>query len=148
MELSQNIGNQLSNSGIKPSFQRIKIYEYLIKNMNHPTVEMIYKDLNPYIPTLSKTTVYNTLKLFVDKGITKLVTIEENESRYDVDTSTHGHFKCKECGKIYNFSFDESNLNINQIENFELEQTNLFIKGICKNCINKKNKNKIINKKA
>ena len=34
--------------------------------MNHPTVETIYKELIDEIPTLSKTTVYNTLKQFVN----------------------------------------------------------------------------------
>ncbi|MBE9468708.1 MAG: transcriptional repressor [Bacteroidetes bacterium] len=134
MEQTQNIGSFLINAGIRPSFQRIKIYEYLIIRKNHPTVEMIYKDLNSYIPTLSKTTVYNTLKLFVDKGITQIITIEDNETRYDPDISTHGHFKCTNCGKIFDFSFDNKNLNIKQIENFEIKQTHLYIKGICENC--------------
>ena len=143
MEQTQNIGNYLTNAGIKPSFQRIKIYEYLIKNMNHPTVEMIYKDLSPHIPTLSKTTVYNTLKLFVDKEITQIITIEDTEARFDADTSTHGHFKCIKCGNIYDFSFEETNLDIKQIENFDIQQTHLYIKGICENC--KNTDKKIIN---
>jgi Fe2+ or Zn2+ uptake regulation protein len=136
MEQTQNIGNYLINAGIKPSFQRIKIYEYLINKMNHPTAEMIYKDLNPYIPTLSKTTVYNTLKLFVDKEITQIITIEDNETRYDPDISTHGHFKCTKCGEIFDFSFDNTKLNIKQIKNFEIKQTHLYIKGICEKCKN------------
>ncbi len=141
MEQIQNIKNYLTNVGIKPSYQRIKIYEYLIKNMNHPTVEMIYENLSPHIPTLSKTTVYNTLKLFVDKKITQIITIEDTEARFDADTSTHGHFKCIKCGKIYDFSFDHTNLNIKQIENFEIQQTHLYIKGICENCRNTDKKN-------
>ena len=141
MEQIQNIKNYLTGAEIKPSYQRIKVFEYLIENMNHPTVDMIYKDLSPFIPTLSKTTVYNTLKLFVDKGITQIINIEDNETRYDADTSTHGHFKCIKCGKIFDFSFDKSNLNIKQIKNFEINQTHLYLKGICENCKNLKYNN-------
>ena len=58
----------LSVHGIKPSVQRIAIMEYLFKHHTHPTVDEIYTELLPQIPTLSKTTVYNTLKLFVQQG--------------------------------------------------------------------------------
>lgn len=59
--------NYLKEHGIKPSYQRMKVFQYLVDNHNHPTVDMIYKALCPEIPTLSKTTVYNTLNLFVEK---------------------------------------------------------------------------------
>ena len=51
---------------IKPSVQRLAVMKFLIKRRNYPTAEDIYTALYPQIPTLSKTTVYNTLKLFVD----------------------------------------------------------------------------------
>ena len=38
---------------------------YLITKRNHPTAEMIYLELVNEIAGLSKTTVYNTLNLFV-----------------------------------------------------------------------------------
>jgi len=59
-----DIGNYLKNHDIKPSYQRMKIFQYLLDNHVHPTVDTIYKALCPEIPTLSKTTVYNTLNLF------------------------------------------------------------------------------------
>ena len=55
------IKNILSKNGIKPSLHRMKILDYLLKMKNHPTVDTIYKDISGDIPTLSKTTVYNTL---------------------------------------------------------------------------------------
>ena len=44
--------------------QRIAIMEYLMDNPIHPSADDIYTALSPSMPTLSKTTVYNTLKLF------------------------------------------------------------------------------------
>ncbi len=64
MKEIQSMRGNLLNAGIKPSYQRIKIYEYIFNNNIHPTVDNIYKKLLKEIPTLSKTTVYNTLKLF------------------------------------------------------------------------------------
>ena len=93
--------SHLTSNNIKPSLQRIKIFEYLYENKDHPTVETIYSDLVGAIPTLSKTTVYNTLKLFIDNGITHTVTIEDNEVRYDAIMEEHAHFKCNDCGNVF-----------------------------------------------
>ena len=54
-----DIGNYLKKHNIKPSYQRMKIFQYLLDNHNHPTVDTIYRALCTEIPTLSKTTVYN-----------------------------------------------------------------------------------------
>lgn len=45
---------------IKPSVQRIAIMDYLLKHKTHPCIDEIYTALCKEIPTLSKTTVYNT----------------------------------------------------------------------------------------
>ncbi len=132
-----NIPNHLSNHKIKPSYQRIKIFEYLYKEMNHPTVDLIYKTLAPEIPTLSKTTVYNTLKLFVDKGITSTVTIENNEVRYDAALSLHGHFKCNICGIIVDVPLNINQLKLNELNEFKIEEFNVHLKGKCNKCLTK-----------
>lgn len=51
---------RLVEKGIRPSLQRIAIMDWLIKHPTHPTIEDVYKGLAESIPTLSKTTVYNT----------------------------------------------------------------------------------------
>ena len=65
MDIKINPQEYLQSYGIKPSLQRIAIMEYLIENRIHPTVEDIYEALYIKVPTLSKTTVYNTIKLFI-----------------------------------------------------------------------------------
>ena len=130
----ENTTEYLKKHEVKPSFQRLRIFDYLNEKHNHPTVDNIYKELVNEIPTLSKTTVYNTLKLFTSKGIAQIINIEDNETRYDADTSTHGHFKCLNCNKIYDFSLDNLDINIPDLDGFENKQTHLYIKGKCPNC--------------
>ena len=125
----------LSDHNIKPSLQRIKIFEYLHGNREHPTVDTIYSNLVDDIPTLSKTTVYNTLKLFTDNGITSTVTIEDNEVRYDAIMEEHAHFKCDECGNVFDIEFDASELKFKKMSAFKVETTNIYLKGKCKKCI-------------
>ena len=131
----ENIGDYLIKNEIKPSYQRIRIFEYLIKNKNHPTVDLIFQSLIGDIPTLSRTTVYNTLKLFMDKGIVLVLNIEDNEARFDADTSLHGHFKCKVCGSINDFHFDSTELKIEALKKFSVDETHIYLKGVCSSCI-------------
>lgn len=102
--------------------------------MNHPTVDVIYKNLVGEIPTLSKTTVYNTLKLFIDKGITSTVTIEDNEVRYDAVIDAHGHFKCNSCGTIFDIKYDFKDVAMNELIDFEVKEIQVHVKGKCNQC--------------
>jgi len=93
----------LQENEIRPSLTRIHILAYLLTNPVHPTVEQIYQALLPQIPTLSKTTVYNTLDLFLAKKLVKPVGVEYKEKHYDANTQNHGHFFCRVCEKIFDF---------------------------------------------
>ena len=134
----QDIAGYLKEYGIKPSYQRIKIFEYLKNTKSHPNVDVIFKEIAKVIPTLSKTTVYNTLNSFIEKGIVAVITIEENETRYDADTSMHGHFKCKSCGKVYDFDIKFSKDDIGDLKGFEVDEKHLYFKGNCKDCLKNK----------
>ena len=120
--------------GIQPSFHRFKILQFLMENKNHPTVEQIYRHLVKDIPTLSKTTVYNTLRYFVSKGIVAEIMIEENEVRYDFETTPHIHFKCKKCKNVYDIFMDCDILKKQQIDGHKIEEHHIYLLGICKNC--------------
>ena len=138
MYSTQNISARLKEVNIKPSLQRIKIFEYLLKNNIHPTVDIVYNNLANDIPTLSKTTVYNTLKLFEKHGLINNVTIDETEIRYDAVKKIHGHFKCEKCGKIFDFNYNHEHLEISGLTKFDIIKTDLNLKGICPECNNQK----------
>ncbi len=135
----ESIKKMLEEKGIEPSFQRIKIYQYLVEKKNHPTVNMIYKDLSKKIPTLSKTTVYNNLKLFEEKGMVVKINLYDHEVRFDADTSLHGHFKCKKCGNIYDFKINEI---ITDLKRVIIDEKRVIYTGICQKCLGaEENKN-------
>lgn len=125
---------------IKPTYQRLAILDYLINNLTHPTVDEIYNSLITEVPTLSKTTVYNTVKNFVNKGILKQLSIDNNEVRYDIILEAHGHFRCDVCGKIYNFKIDKKN-QYQDLDGFQINSSDIYLNGICKECL-EKNKTK------
>lgn len=133
MELTE-IKNILSEKGIKPSFHRMKVLEYLVNKKNHPTVDTIYEDISPDIPTLSKTTIYNTLKTFQSSGIVQAITIEDNEVKYDADIDKHAHFKCTECGLLYDIPMDTKVLHLKSVGGHLIKESQLYFKGVCRSC--------------
>ena len=129
------IHGYLLSHKIKPSMQRIAIMDYLFEHKVHPTVDKIFNDLYPQIPTLSKTTVYNTLKLFADQGAVQVLTIDEKNTRFDADISQHGHFKCKICGEIYDLPKEYfSIIPTGKVGEFEVDEVQVYYKGYCKKC--------------
>lgn len=130
----ETIKNHLGEHGVKASLPRVKIYDYLQQHKNHPTVDDIFHALSDELVTLSKTTVYNTLDLFVKQSLVTQILIEDNETRYDANTSNHGHFKCLKCQKVYDFEFDLSNVNIPELSGFETIDYHTYIRGVCDQC--------------
>ena len=105
----KNYHTTLSEAGVRPSVQRVAVYSYLCEHPVHPTVETLYASLSPEYPTLSKTTIYNTLKLFEEKKLVRSLKIEDDKLRYDADIRPHLHFKCEKCGKVFDV-FDDANI--------------------------------------
>jgi len=128
----------LLSKDIKPSVQRLKILEYIIDSKSHPSVDEIFGALQPLIPTLSKTTVYNTVKNLTDKGILTTIKIEPGELRYDYFEKPHSHFKCRICGILYDiFNENDNILNIKEVDGHKVEKVYLCYEGICKKCLKK-----------
>jgi len=128
--------NYLRQFSIKPSVQRSAVMDFLLKNRIHPTIDEIYSALSPTMPTLSKTTVYNTLDLFVERGAVLALAIDEKNARYDVDVSAHAHLMCRSCGAIRDiFNLDSALFQIPQTK-FKIDTVEISYFGICENCSN------------
>jgi Fur family ferric uptake transcriptional regulator/Fur family peroxide stress response transcriptional regulator len=125
----------LQQYSIKPSMQRTAVMEYLMQNKIHPTIDEIFTALSPIMPTLSKTTVYNTLDLFVEKGAVQVLTIDEKNARYDVDISKHAHFFCKSCGKVHDiFNLNSEIFTLPNSPLFTINSVEISYSGICNTC--------------
>lgn len=135
METQEMITQILKDKDITPSYTRIKIYNYLSKDKIHPTVDEIYMDLVGIFPTLSKTTVYNTLKLFVEKELVRAINLYDNKMRYELIRTKHAHLKCVICSKIYDIPVD---ININLPEELKgtiIDENHLLLTGTCSHCL-------------
>ena len=64
-----NVVTLLETRGIQPSAQRVAVAEYVLHTERHPTAEQVLAGVRARFPRISRATVYNTLNLFVEKGL-------------------------------------------------------------------------------
>ncbi len=129
----------LSAKGIRPSYQRLKVLEYLHKHLIHPTAEQIYSALHEEIPTLSKMTIYNTVKVLEEAGLINSLLID-NETRYDAHLDDHGHFRCSVCGQIVNFEINTCDIPIRGLNDYTITTRDVIFKGVCPSCLKNRTK--------
>ena len=135
MKTRQELKTELMNAGIRPSVQRLAIYEFVKNNPVHPTADVVYDALRNELGSLSLTTVYNTLKLFVDAGLVLMLNIDETFRCFDGDTSTHAHFRCDNCGKIVDFRMKKEFLSmVKGLEGYKINDIQIYLKGLCPQC--------------
>jgi Fe2+ or Zn2+ uptake regulation protein len=125
----------LKENSIKITPQRLEILKYLDGHRTHPTVEQIYTELKEKNPSLSKTTVYNSLEILKNHGIIQSITISGSESRYDFKHGMHHHFLCKKCGEITDIDVECPNLGKMLECGHKVEEVHGYFKGICKKCL-------------
>jgi Fur family peroxide stress response transcriptional regulator len=137
------VSDVLRDAGIRPTPQRVAIYEMLKGTTSHFKAETIYEAVKVDFPSLSLNTVYDTLQTFAEAELIRKLAMKENVSRYDGNPAPHGHFVCVGCGRVEDLrpSVDR-----------ELERINLLLKdgingriidsdyrfyGYCRECDNK-----------
>ena len=129
---------ELINAGIRPSVQRLAIFEYVRNSCEHPTAEVVYEALRDDLGSLSLTTVYNTLKLFVDAGLIMMLTIDDTFRCFDGNCCSHAHFRCNRCGKIMDFHIKKDFLSmVEGVGGLEITDAQLYLKGLCTDCLKK-----------
>lgn len=141
----ERLKEMLEQRGLKATFQRLKILEYLDTHIKtHPTAEMIYETLKEEIPTISITTIYNTLSAFLEHGLASAETITGTEVRYDLTTTPHHHFLCKKCGRIIDINVKCSIMDKESpvINGNKIENIHGYFKGICESCCKEKSSDK------
>ena len=136
----QEIKAILRAHGLSPSAPRVAIYTWLRAHEVHPTVDAIYQAPRPEIATLSRTTVYNVLHAFVEKGLAKAVRTEDLELRYDGNTTNHAHFKCTRCGALADLGMIPPSLpkSVKLPAGCKPETTAVTFWGLCAQCAEQK----------
>ena len=90
-----NFIEKLRETGLRPTKQRVKICEVLFKREKtfHFTINELVKKISAENnEKISLATVYNTVHAFKKKGYLKEITLNNDSTYFDTNTSHHHHF--------------------------------------------------------
>ncbi len=108
-----DILEQFDRHGILPTPQRLKIAEILLAKPQHLSAEQIIVRLRDSGSSVSKATVYNTLKLFGECGLVKELCVDPERRYYDSSTLAHHHFYNVETGEFTDI--DETKVSFSEL---------------------------------
>jgi Fur family iron response transcriptional regulator len=89
---NEALGDLLRGHGIAPTHQRIEIARVLFERPQHLSAEQILAAVNALHAETSKATVYNTLRLFLERKLVRELVIDPTRVFYDSNTTPHHHF--------------------------------------------------------
>jgi Fur family transcriptional regulator, iron response regulator len=96
----ENVADKLRTHGINPTHQRIEIANALFSRHEHLSADQVMAIVNERHSETSKATVYNTLNLFLEKGLIREVIVDPSKVFYDPNTAPHYHMYDLESGKL------------------------------------------------
>lgn len=124
---------QLKTHGIQPSAQRVAIAEYVLRTDEHPSADVVWKRVQAHLPYVSRATVYNTLNLFVEKGLLRSLALADQSVVFDPKTDRHHHFIDEETGEIHDVPWEKVQVcNVEALRGFEIHDYQVVIRGVRK----------------
>ena len=130
----EKLSAELRQHGLCPTQQRLAVYEYLYEHRTHPTVDAVYQALLKEHPSLSRTTVYNTMHALAAVGLIRVVTIDPEEQHFDAGVEDHGHFRCSQCGTVYDFPLTADTVRPLLPNGFSVATWDIYTNGVCPHC--------------
>jgi Fur family iron response transcriptional regulator len=103
----EKITEVLRAHGIAPTHQRIEIAHALFDRGEHLSADQILALVNARHAETSKATVYNTLKLFLEKKLIRELVVDPAKIVYDPNTAPHHHFYDVVTGQLTDVPADD-----------------------------------------
>jgi Fur family transcriptional regulator, iron response regulator len=120
----------LRDHGIQPSAQRVAVAEYVLYTADHPSADQVWERVKKKIPVLSRATVYNTLHLFVDRGLLREYVLAEGYVVYDPKVEAHHHFIDEKTGAIHDVPWEALEVsNIESLSGFDVRDYQVVMRG-------------------
>jgi len=120
----------LESRGIQPSAQRVAVAEYALRATDHPSADVVFAKVREGFPLVSRATVYNTLNLFVEKGLLRPLVLAEGKVVFDPNVQPHHHFIDDVTGAIYDVPWDA--VTVSRLEppaEFEVREYAVVMRG-------------------
>lgn len=93
----------LRQANLRPTRQRLLLGRLLFASVDrHVSADELYEEARHARPPLSRATVYNTLRQFVEAGLLREVALFGGKTLYDTQIGSHSHFYVQETNELIN----------------------------------------------
>jgi Fur family transcriptional regulator, iron response regulator len=121
---------RLREQGIQPSAQRLAVAEYVLHTDAHPSADQVWARVRARFPLISRATVYNTLNLFVRKGLLRPLVLSEGKVVFDPHVEAHHHFIDEVSGAIHDVPWGALEVRrIEDLKGYEVREYQVVIRG-------------------
>lgn len=129
---------RIREHGLRLTPQRLAVYRVLVENDQHPTAAMVFEQLRGQLPSLSQATVYNTLQVFVKKGLVhEIGDAGDGSTHYDADIKPHINLICVRCHQIVDYH-DERIAEVYSLlaedSGYAIQGVRMAYYGLCPEC--------------
>ncbi len=115
--------------------QQRQIIESILRETDHPLLpKELLEIAHQSLPSLGIATVFRALKDLVKEGVAHPVHICCEPTRYEGARDHHHHFKCLDCGTVFDLHSCTGNLESMLPSNFQLLAHDITLFGKCADC--------------
>jgi Fur family ferric uptake transcriptional regulator len=130
--------DRLTNAGIKPTPQRMRVLEELSHERDDVTAQELYLRLAATKHDIGLATVYRALNAFADAGVIDVLPHSATEVCYRLCSDEHHHhLVCSECHRVIelaNCQLDDWLAREAAAAGFEPTNHRLEVFGVCADC--------------
>ena len=116
--------------GVQPSAHRLAVAEHVLFTEEHPSADQVWAAVRGAFPMISRATVYNTLNLFVEKGLLRQLAFEGGRTVFDPNVEPHHHFIDEATGAVHDVPWDALDVRrVDGLEGVEVREYQVVLRG-------------------
>jgi Fe2+ or Zn2+ uptake regulation protein len=128
--MKRDVVAELRGHGVQPSAQRVAVAQFVLHTDQHPSADQVWRAVQRNFPVISRATVYNTLNLFVEKGLLRELFLAEDSVVFDPKLETHHHFIDESTGAIHHVPWDKVQVcNVEALDGYEITDYQVVMRG-------------------
>ncbi len=128
--MNPDLVQRLRDHGVQPSAQRLAVADYVLTTVDHPSADQVLEEVHARLPMLSRATVYNTLNLFVEKGLLRPLVLAEGKVVFDPRLEPHHHFVDEETGRIEDIPWGAVRVgDVSRLEGYHVREYMVVLRG-------------------
>jgi len=120
----------LEGRGVRATTPRLAVASYVLRTHDHPSADQVWARARQVAPMISRASVYNTLNLFVKKGLLRELVLSEGRVVYDPNTVRHHHFIDERSGEIHDVPWEALEVkHVDGLKGFDVREYQVVLRG-------------------